>query len=219
MMKTAYLFDMDGTLVDDMQAHNLAWQQFLAQHGFVRPLAEMRQTIAGKHNADIVAHYWGDRLSEDDVTRLGDAKEAYFRDNFVDHIVPIAGVFDFLQAVKAAGHKLAICTSANRANMEFILDLHAFRPYFDVLLCADDVVKAKPDPEMYWTAAKRLGVEPADCVIFEDSTSGVAAAGNAGMDMVLLTTSLSADIAAAHPHIREAVPDYTALQLERLELL
>lgn len=205
---------MDGTLVDNTPVHHLAWQSFLVMHGFDSPLSEMSRTITGKHNSEIIAHYWGTETSAAEAKRLGDEKEAHYREQYADALKPLPGLMPFLESIREAGIPAAVCTSANHANLEFTVDALGIRPYFQALICSDDVTHHKPHPEEFLLAAEQFGVDPADCIVFEDSNSGIHAAKNAGMQMVLITTSLDETTAAQFPHITHALPDYTTVTLD-----
>lgn len=197
---------MDGTLVDSMMAHYHAWHGFLENHGFDVTIEELKQFI-GKANDVIVPYFW-DGLDDAEIQKIGDAKEIFYRENYAAQGALVPGVVEFLEEVKAAGIATAVCTSANKANMDFTLGLHSLQQYFDVMLCVEDVTHPKPNAEMYEKAASLLEVDASDCIVFEDSSSGIEAAANARMDMVLLTTSLPAETKTSHPHIMHAIDSY-----------
>ncbi|MCY7358570.1 MAG: HAD family hydrolase, partial [Rudanella sp.] len=107
--------------------------------------------------------------------------------------VPVPGLPDFLRALKAAGIKTAVGTSAPVENLDFVMEKLGLRDYFDVLLHEKLVIRPKPDPEIYQLAMQMLGVSPADSVIFEDSMTGIKAARAAGARVVGVATTHTRD--------------------------
>ena len=102
------------------------------------------------------------------------------------------GLVEFLQQARAAGMRLGVATAANWENVEFVLQGIGLRDAFDTIVTADDITRGKPDPEIFLIAAQRLGVPPERCLVFEDALMGIEAARRAGMDLVALTTSITA---------------------------
>ena len=131
----AVIFDMDGVIVDTNPYHRAAWRAYYERYGKTLSDADFVRYVSGKHNADIVAHLFaGQPLTPDEVLRLGNEKEALFRDLYRPHITPVPGLVDFLKALRATGIRTAVATSAPVENLDFVVDALAFRPYFAALL-------------------------------------------------------------------------------------
>ena len=185
---------MDGGVVHSMPVHNEAWGVYLARHGIHLDRAAIEVGMHGKHNAEAVAEFFGNNLTAAEIQRHGAEKEKVYRDlmrpRLQDHLVP--GLAEFL--ARHAYTPMGVATNAERANVDFVLDGAGLRHYFAVILDGQQVARPKPDPEVYLRAAEALGVNPTDCVIFEDSDTGIQAARGAGARVVGLTTT------SAEPH-------------------
>ncbi len=208
-MVSALIFDLDGVIVDSNPVHVLAWERYLARWG--RPLPPRPGAlIFGRHNDEIVRALFGDWLSPEEVAAHGAAKEALYRELMRpvlrERLVP--GVAEFLERWSAL--PMAVASNAERANVDFVLEESGLRPYFRVVLDGAQILRPKPDPEIYLEAAARLGVEPATCVVFEDSPSGVAAAEAAGAQVVGVCTTYK-ELAG----VALAVRDFRDPELER----
>lgn len=186
----ALLFDMDGVLIESTGIHTAAWEVYLARHGI--PSAGVMEKMLGKRNDQIVRVLWGPMITEDEVFRHGAEKEQLYRDMmapvFDRHIVP--GVEEFVRAAHAMGVPCALATNAEPANVNFVLDRLGLRGCFSVIVDGHQVRRPKPDPEVFLTAAARLGVAPQNCVIFEDSPGGLQAARASGGRVVAVLTTL-----------------------------
>ena len=184
----ALIFDMDGVLVDSNPVHCDAWEIFNRRYGLATTEA-MRQSMYGKRNDEIVREFFGAGLSPDEVKARGAAKEVLYREligqRVEEFLVP--GVKAFLESHR--GDPMALATNAEPANVEFLLAGAGFRPYFRVVLDGHQVSHPKPHPEIYLRAAEKLEVAAVNCLVFEDSYSGVEAARTAGARVVgVLTT-------------------------------
>ena len=173
-MKKAAIFDMDGTLVANSPIHIRAFEIFCARYDDIMRLVMPEEVIREKG-----------------LAALADEKEAIYREIYAPDIRPVEGLKELLERLRAAGIPCAVGSSGCKANVDFVLDSCAIRPYFDAAISGDMVSRCKPDPEIYLTAAAALGVSPADCVIFEDARAGFEAARRAGAGrIVALTTTL-----------------------------
>jgi beta-phosphoglucomutase family hydrolase len=186
----AYLFDMDGVIVDSTAVHTLAWQRYLAGHDLEIPHIESR--MLGRHNAQIVREFFANHeLTDEQVTAHGTEKEVLYRQLMKpllnEKLVP--GVVEFLE--RNSGRPLGLVSNAEHANIEFVLELAAIRDYFGVVLNGNEIERPKPAPDIYLRAASLLNVRPDACVVFEDSQTGVEAARAAGMRVVGVLTTLS----------------------------
>jgi beta-phosphoglucomutase len=212
----AAIFDLDGTLVDNMRCHAQAWAQTARRVGCERPLSFFETETAGKKSAEILAMLLGPAADPETVARLSAEKEALYRETFRAQLAPVAGARELLARLRQAGVPMAIATLAPRENRDFVLDGLALRPLFAHVIGAEQSPRGKPHPDIYLAAARALGVPAPECVAFEDAVNGVQSALGAGMDVVALTTA-SAASALAGAGARWVVPDYTRLpeDLER----
>jgi beta-phosphoglucomutase len=181
----AYLFDLDGVIVDSMPVHVLAWKEYLHRHGL--PSDQLSEKMHGRRNDEIVETYWG-ALPPHENFAHGAAKEALFREMiapvFDRHLVP--GARDFIRS--ATGRPMGLGSNAERANIDFTLDRAGLRECFDAIVDGNEVARAKPDPEIYLRLARQFDVLPSDCLVIEDSVAGVTAARAAGMRVVGVDT-------------------------------
>ncbi len=186
----ALIFDLDGVVVDSMPLHTLAWQRYLKQLGVARE--DVAIQMHGRRNDEIVREFLGPEVPVETVFAHGAAKEGLFRDLFrettgdrlTNALVP--GVEEFL--TRAQDVPVALATNAEPANVAFVLDGIGLRQFFRAIVDGSQVRQAKPAPEVYLTAAERLGIAPRNCVVFEDSPVGITAARAAGMRVVGILT-------------------------------
>jgi beta-phosphoglucomutase len=185
----AFLFDMDGVIVDSDPTHKIAFKQHLAQYGIDCTDEYFLKNISGNNNFEVAEMVLGKGKTKAEYKQFGDAKEALFRTLYRDVITPLPGVILFLQQLKKLGKKTAICTSAPIENLEFITNALNIGQYFNILLCEDDVTNFKPHPQVYNLAMERLGVNPTQSVVFEDSSRGTQAGLAANCSVVVVNNS------------------------------
>src|SRR5882757_3365287 len=174
------IFDMDGVLIDSMPLHVLAWERYLQRLGI--EVEDLERRMHGKRNSELVRDLIAADLPEDVIFRHGADKEQLFRDMLLEQELSrtqIPGLLEFLERHK--GEPMAIGSNAEPENIEFILERLGLRPYFPVTVNGMQVERPKPFPDIYLEAARRLGVEPKNCIVFEDSPTGVEAGRAAGM--------------------------------------
>ncbi|HEX6227134.1 MAG TPA: HAD family phosphatase [Chryseolinea sp.] len=186
-MKYAFIFDMDGVIVDSNPTHKIALKQFCREHGYDLSETDLREKIYGRTNRDWLLNLFG-KLDEETVRRYAEEKEALFRSLYSD-IRPVDGLISFLDQLDALRIGRAIATSAPRANVDFTLEKTNTGRYFNTILDDSFVTEGKPNPQIYQKSAKALGFEPSNCIVFEDSLSGVQAAKRAGCKVVGITTT------------------------------
>jgi beta-phosphoglucomutase len=139
----------------------------------------------GQRNDSILRQWLGEKATPELIQRLGDAKEALYRQHVREHgIAPLPGAFQWAQLLHRQGWRQAIASAAPRANIETILDVLHASGYFQAIVSADDVHRGKPDPEVFLTAATKLGVAPKSCIVVEDAEHGIEAARAAGMKSI-----------------------------------
>jgi beta-phosphoglucomutase family hydrolase len=183
----AFLFDLNGTMINDMPYHIRAWHRILTDLGAQISLERMKEECYGK-NEELVERIFPGRFSEAEKTAMGLAKEEKYREVFKKDLRLIQGLHDLLHELHKAGIKIAIGTAAVMGNVDFVLDGVDIRHYIDAIVSADDVQMSKPHPETFLKCAEALGVAPEDCLVFEDAPKGVECAFNARMDCVVITT-------------------------------
>jgi beta-phosphoglucomutase family hydrolase len=211
----AFIFDMDGTLLDNMAFHTEAWMQTISELGHepVDPIEWERQT-SGVPNRTIFADLLGVPAAA--VDNWVESKEAAYRRLAQGKIEPLPGTREFLRAARKSGVRRAMATGAGQANIRFNLAAMELEAAFEVVIGADDVERGKPDPEVFLTAANRLGVSPSNCIVFEDAPLGIEAARRAGMRVVAFTTMLGATELGSLPGVSLVVDDYTELDISSL---
>jgi len=184
----AFIFDMDGVIVDSNPAHRRAWEAFNRRYG-VETTEAMQRFMYGRRNDEIVRGFFGDGLPAGEVAARGAAKERLYREMIagkVDRMMP-AGLRRFLE--RRRGAPMAVASNAEPENVAFILKETGLGKYFRVVVDGHQVERPKPFPDIYRRAAELLGEPPGNCIVFEDSYSGVEAARAAGMRVVGIRTT------------------------------
>lgn len=180
------IFDLDGVIVDTAKYHFLAWRELAAQLGFefTEQDNERLKGVSRMESLRILLEVGGIMLPEEEKQKLAASKNA----KYVEYISQLKesellpGVKAYLTALRERGVKIALGSASK--NAEFILDKLNIKPLFDALVDGNKVANAKPDPEVFLVACRELGLEPADCVVFEDAAAGVQAAKAAGTGVV-----------------------------------
>jgi beta-phosphoglucomutase len=204
----AMVFDMDGVIVDSNPLHTEAWKQYNRRFG-IDVGETLLDRMYGRRNDEIVRDFFGPGLNGMEVAAHGAAKEALYRELMdpvlADRLVP--GVREILQL--HAGQLLGLATNAEPANVDFILDRAGLRTYFRAIIDGHQVRHAKPHPEIYQRAAQLLSIAARNCIVFEDSFSGVESARAAGTRVVGLRTT-HAQLPGAHL----VIDDFRSPELE-----
>jgi HAD superfamily hydrolase (TIGR01509 family) len=216
-MKKAFIFDMNGTMIDDMEYHVHGWYNILnddLKAGLSREA--VKKEMYGKNQEVLVRIFGKDRFTDDEMDTLALEKERRYQAAYRPHLELIAGLKEFLDKAGEQGIALGIGTAAIPFNVDFALDNLHVRDYFQSIITADDVVNSKPDPETFLKVAAELGAVPADCIVFEDAPKGVEAAANAGMKAVVITTMHTREEFARYDNIIAFIADYTGISPEQL---
>lgn len=199
-MLKGVLFDMDGVLVNNLEVHREAFAEFFRRYGVERTFDELNR-VFGKGNDDIMGELMPREVVERvGIRELGYEKEAIYREIYAPRITPQPGLKAFLAACEEHGLRCAVGSSGYMANVDFVLDRCDIRRYFEATVAGDQVTRCKPDPEIYLTAAAKLGLEPSECIVFEDAEAGIEAAQRAGIKVVALATTFSREfLEGTHP--------------------
>ena len=206
----AAIFDMDGTLVDNMKYHVAAWIELFRDEGLAVTVEDYYQSGVGGAAEDVVRQFLGNDLPDAQVKTLVAQKEFLYRYLIRREIKPIRGLRRFLAEGRNAGIPMAVATAAGKKNTDFILSSLGVQAFFSVVVTAADVRRGKPEPDMFLEAAERLGVSPRECLVFEDSYAGLEAAKRAGMRAVAVATTHALDELAQVPGVCSAVENYQA---------
>jgi beta-phosphoglucomutase len=210
----AVIFDMNGVMVDDNRYHKLAWKCFCKKYGFQMSDRELKENVYGKTNEAILTFLFGKRLSKKDLVKFANEKESLYRREFGKVIRPVAGLKSFLEELKRNGIVCAVATSSPPANVRFVVGRLKLKDFFTVIVDERLVKKGKPEPEIYVKTAKLLGMSCQNCVVFEDSLSGVAAARAAGMKVVgVMTTHKKREFTG----VVGVIPNFTGLNVKKLK--
>jgi len=212
----ALLFDLDGTLIDSMPLHHNAWIEWHARRGLVMGEELSFAKTAGRSNAEILLDLFPHHSVEEHVA-MADDKEAIYREFAAKSLALVLGVQAFVEQARAAGLRLAVCTAATVPNMALAFERHGIDDWVDTITSPADGLRGKPHPDIFLEAARRLGIAPEHCVVFEDAPLGVEGARRAGMKAVALTTTLPAEAFSEFDNLIAIAPDFTRLALHDLQ--
>ncbi|UIR56680.1 HAD family phosphatase [Sphingobacterium sp. SRCM116780] len=217
MNNYAVIFDMDGVICDTNPYHAQAFEAFFKNYNIQSNEEEFEKHMYGKHNSYIMQYFFKRPIAKNELKDLEFEKEQLFRVIYKEQVSPIKGYLEFLDDLKAHSFKTGVATSAPKENMDLILDALHIRSKMDSLLSSEDVSLHKPHPEVYLKSAENLQVTPAECIVFEDSFSGITAAIQAGMKVIGVLSSHSKD---QLPLCDAYITDYSEISANKiLELL
>ena len=199
----AVIFDLDGTIVDNMALHAEAFSIFAERHGLPPLTASDRAKLDGRRNSEIFPVLFGREMARDEWLAYEREKEGLYREISRGRLTPIGGLEALLDRLASERIGVALATSAPEANVAHTLRETGLTAAFPVVVRGDQVARGKPAPDVFIEAARQLAVPTASCLVFEDAPMGVVAAQAAGMPVVALTSSFS----ASHFQTLEAPPD------------
>jgi len=184
----AIIWDLDGVIADTAPYHLKAWQETFRKRGIEFTEDDFRHSF-GLRNDAILAGILGKEISNEEINSISYEKEAAFRRIIGQNINPLPGVMELMKSLAAAGFQMALASSTPRENITLVIGSLGIKNYLQCMIAAEDVVRGKPDPQVFLLAAQGLGVEPGNCVVIEDAVAGVAAARSAGMYCLAVTTT------------------------------
>ena len=212
------IFDMDGTLVDNLAYHFLAFEKYAKREGFTL-LEPVSLKINGMHSNDIFPLLLGDEVvAKYGLDRLNREKEEVYRDMYRPKIAPIAGLMELLQSAKKAGVKCAIGSSGCRENVEMIVEGLGIADLIDASISGSDVTHGKPHPEIFIKAYEALGLKAEECVVVEDAVNGIVAGVAAGCKCIAVTTTASAET-LSEAGASMCFADYSTVTIEQINEL
>ena len=204
------IFDMDGTIVDNMRFHDDAWEAWHAKYDLPFDRPSFFGRTAGRTNPEIIGELFP-HLAPDDIVARGSEKEALYVELYRPHVAEVSGLAGLMARAEAATVPMAVGTAAPNENIAVVLDTLAIRDRFRTIVSPSQGFRGKPHPDMFLAAAERMGVAPEHVVVFEDAPLGVEAARRAGMRAVAMLTMLKAEDFARFDNVIAAVPHYDAL--------
>jgi len=219
VLPLAVIFDMDGVMVDSNPFHLQKWIDVLNAHGIPYNPDELPRQILGRPNDYAFRHFFGPDLPDEEIERLSGELEGMFRSSFAPHALPLPGLRELIMECHEAGVSMAVASSALRRNIELVVDALNLRPFFKFMVSGDDVTHAKPHPEIYLEAARRLEKSPGGCVGFEDSFVGIEAVKAAGMKCVAIASTFSAEELQSQTRADRIAKSFKELNLVELHHL
>ena len=206
----AFIFDMDGTMIDSMPWHARSWVEFVARHGLKLDVTDILARTTGRTGTECMRELFERELSDAECQALVHEKEEIYRAMFSDNFTEVAGFTAFAKAAVARGLKVAVGTAGDKHNIEFAMSRLKMDPLPLAIVGGDEGFAGKPTPEIFVEAARRIGVAPERCIVFEDAPFGIEAARRGGMRAVAVcSTHTAAELAG--PHVIAAVRDYDEL--------
>jgi len=185
----AVIFDMDGTMVDNTPFHKKAWIEFCKRRGIELSEEDYHTKISGKRNDAIFEILLGRKIEGAEYIKLDEEKEAIYRELYLPNLREVPGLRKLLNHLQKAGIKTGIATTSPYKNRLMVLEALELKEFFGIIVGGEDTKHGKPHPEIYFTAAEKLGIDPAQCLAFEDTPSGVKSAKSAGMTAVGVLTA------------------------------
>lgn len=184
--KKAFIFDLDGVIVDTAKYHFIAWQKLAQELGidFTPEHNEQLKGVSRQQSLEIILKI-GNATATDEqktkwLTQKNDEYLSYISQ--IDQSEILGGVLPILDYIKSKNQKIVLGSASKNARL--ILEKTGIMPYFDAIIDGNDVSKAKPDPEVFVLGAQKVGIEPENCIVFEDSIAGIQAANIAGMTSI-----------------------------------
>ena len=207
----AFLFDLNGTMVNDMPYHIKAWHEKIIELGGNLTLEEMKHQCYGK-NDELLERVFPGKYSLEDRIEIGNAKEALYRIEFKPFLSLIDGLDLFLKKAHKENIKMAIGSAAIMDNINFVIQNMDIAHYFKAIISANDVEKSKPHPETFLRCAEAIHVDPKYCLVFEDTPKGVECAMNAGMQCIVVLGEHEAQEFEQFDNVIHFIKDYNGLE-------
>jgi beta-phosphoglucomutase-like phosphatase (HAD superfamily) len=206
----ALIFDMDGTMIDSMGHHKQSWVAFAAHHGVDIEVGELMRRTTGRTGLECMRILFDRELPDAEALAYVQGKEALYREIFAPKFAEVQGFSAFATEARARGLQIGVGTAGDRHNVAFAYAHLLLRPLPTVAVGGDEGLPGKPEPAIFLEVARRLGVAPAHCIVFEDAPLGIEAARRAGMRAVGICTGHSA-AELAGDHVLAYAKNFTEL--------
>ncbi len=206
----ALIFDMDGTMIDSMPWHAKAWGEYARRRNMTIDVPDLMRRTTGRTAIECARELMQREVTHAETAEITHEKELIYRELFAAEFREVAGFGAFAKAAVARGLKIAVGTAGDKHNIEFAMSRLRMDPMPLAIVGGDEGFAGKPTPEIFLEAARRIGVAPARCIVFEDAPFGIEAARRGGMRAVAIcSTHTPAQLAG--PHVIAAVHDYDEL--------
>ena len=215
MTVRALLFDLDGTLIDSMPLHHVAWQQWHAEMALPFDEAGFFEATAGRTNQEILLDLFPSH-GADERAAMAERKEDLYRLAAATQLGEVRGALAAMREARERGLKLAVCTAAPDKNIAVAFQRFGLGEMVETTVSPEQGFRGKPHPDLFVEAARRLAVPSEACLVFEDAPLGVEAARRAGMPAFALTTSMPATAFDSYPNLRGTAPDFLSVDLAAL---
>lgn len=212
--RIAVIFDMDGVITDNNAYHKKAWRSFCEHYKVHLSDDEMHNYIFGRIARDTLEYIFKKSLSPGEVDHFVDEKELIYRKLYRSRIKPVNGLIEFLEDLRDHETAMALATSAPPGNVDFTFSYLPIKKYFSVVLNASQIKKGKPDPEIYIRTIKKLKIPANRCLVFEDSISGIKAAGEAGARVIGVATTHSPE--ALYGKVNHVIRDFKEMNFNKV---
>ena len=218
----AFIFDMDGTMIDSMPYHQTSWVEFARRHNVPLDVTELMHRTTGRTGTECMGELFGRAMTAAEALPLVHEKEAIYRELFAPVFREVSGFKAFLAKAREQGVLCAVGTAGDAANVAFVLS-HLFADNEahlipSVVVRGDMGLAGKPDPAIFLEAARQLECQPSECIVFEDAPFGIEAARRAGMQAVAITSTHSASELAGD-HVVATSASYDTLSIDSLSNL
>ena len=201
--KKAVIFDLDGTLVDSMWMWKAIDIEYLGKFGIELP-STLQKDIEGMSFSETAVYFKETFRIPDSLDKIKADWNQMAYEKYTKEVDFKKGAMEFLKFCKKEGIKLGIATSNSRELVDATMEALGANPYFDCIMTSCEVAKGKPAPDIYLAVAGKLGVQPEECLVFEDIEMGILAGKNAGMEVCAVEDDFSMDQIA----IKEQLADY-----------
>lgn len=199
MQSLGVIFDMDGVLVDSYGAHWTSWRETAEAFGLAMSEEDFARTF-GRTAWEMIQQLWPGRLGKEQAGELYRKKEAAYRDILKRRFPAMVGASELIGRLHEAGFKLAIGSSGSVENVEVVRQSLPNGQFISAVVHGGEVKRGKPEPEVFLTAAGKLGMEPRRCAVIEDALVGLEAARQAGMAAIALVGTASREMLAKRAH-------------------
>jgi len=217
MAEKGFIFDMNGTMINDMVYHEEAWHKILTEKlGANLTREQTKEQMYGKNEEMLIRVFGNNKFTLEEMHTLSMEKEKIYQANYFPHLKLIKGLDTFFENAFIENIPMAIGTAAIPFNVDFVLDNLNLRKFFKAIVTADDVAVSKPNPNVFLKCADLLKVKYENCIVFEDSPKGVEAAKNAGMKAVAITTYHSKEEFEQFENVVYTIEDYSNSNLKGL---